>query len=61
MELSVRNSLAYAEIRHSLATLLLELEYEILEESRGWIEGQSFYLLWERPPLMARLKKRERV
>lgn len=48
-------------MRHILATLLLEYEYEVMEESRGWIEGQRFYLLWERPALMVKLRKRERA
>ena len=55
------DSLAYAEMRLILTRLLLEFEFELCEDSRGWNIGQRFYLLWERPPLYMRLRRSDRV
>jgi hypothetical protein len=45
-------------MRLILTNFLLHFDYELLLESQGWNKGQRFYLLWERPPLMLKLKKR---
>lgn len=54
------NSLAYAEIRHILSSFLLTYVYELYEKDQDWIMNQRFYLLWERPPFMIKLRKRSR-
>jgi hypothetical protein len=45
-------------MRRILTTLLLTYEYELCEKSQDWILDQTFYLLWERLPLMLEIRKR---
>lgn len=61
LRLTFGYSLAYAEMRLILTRLLLEFEFELCEDSRGWNIGQRFYLLWERPPLHMRLRRSDRA
>lgn len=48
-------NLAYHEARLLLVSTLLNFELELCEESRDWADQQVF-LLWEKHPLMVRLK-----
>lgn len=48
-------SLAYNEMRVILARLLWNFDLELCEESGHW-DQQYTYTLWEKPPLMCRLR-----
>lgn len=48
-------NLAYHEMKLVLATLVLNFDFELCEESKGWSE-QRIYALWEKKPLLVRLK-----
>lgn len=50
-------SLAYAEMRLILAKLLWNFDVELCEESKNWATEQKVFILWEKGPLMVRLKK----
>jgi hypothetical protein len=47
--------MAYHETRLLLATLLYNFDIELCEESKEWAD-QNVYVLWEKKPLMCRLK-----
>ncbi|KAK0121704.1 hypothetical protein ONS95_009989 [Cadophora gregata] len=47
--------LAMAQIRLIVARLTWEFDFELDEESMGWVEGIKVYTMYERPPLMCRL------
>jgi len=49
-------SLAYVEMKIILARVIWNFDLELREESLGWLEGQRFYVVAERPELMVRLK-----
>ncbi|KAL4936525.1 hypothetical protein BDV06DRAFT_91732 [Aspergillus oleicola] len=53
----IGRNLAYAEMRVILARVLWNLDLELCDESAHWSEQES-YVLWEKPPLMCRLKVR---
>ncbi|KAH9223339.1 cytochrome P450 [Leptodontidium sp. 2 PMI_412] len=48
--------LALAEMRLVVARLMWEFDFDIEEESREWVEGMKVYTLYERPPLMCRVR-----
>lgn len=48
-------NMAWHEMRLVFGTLLARYDMELCEESRGWLGGRS-YVLWEKIPLMVRLK-----
>ncbi|KAF2176727.1 cytochrome P450 [Zopfia rhizophila CBS 207.26] len=50
-------SLAYHEIRLIIATVLFHFDLELQECSKDWTE-QKVYAIWEKNPLMVRLKPR---
>ncbi|KAI2615409.1 isotrichodermin C-15 hydroxylase [Hypoxylon sp. NC1633] len=52
-------NLAWAEMRHVLASILWHLDAELLPASRNWIDDSRLYFLWEKPELMMRFKQRE--
>ncbi|KAL4901846.1 hypothetical protein BDW74DRAFT_67207 [Aspergillus multicolor] len=54
----IGRNLAYAEMRVGLARVLWNFDLELCEESRNWVE-QKTYVLWEKGPLMCRLRIRE--
>ncbi|RAQ47341.1 cytochrome P450 monooxygenase [Aspergillus flavus] len=54
----IGRNLAYAEMRVILARVLWNFDLELCEESTQWSD-QKAYTLWEKPPLMCRLKLRE--
>ena len=50
-----------AQIRLIVARLMWEFDFE-LEGCNGWVDGIKVYTMYERPPLMCRLRPvRERV
>jgi hypothetical protein len=51
-----RGSLAYAELRLIAAKMLFCFDMELMDESRGWLEGQKVFGLWEKPALMVKLQ-----
>ncbi|PVH86455.1 putative benzoate 4-monooxygenase cytochrome P450 [Cadophora sp. DSE1049] len=48
--------LAVAEMRLVVARLVWEFDFKIEEECKNWVEGMKVYTLYERPPLMCRVK-----
>lgn len=48
-------SMAYHEIRLILAKVLYNFDFELCVESQGWSE-QRVFLLWEKRPLMIKLR-----
>lgn len=48
-------SLAYAEMRIILARVIFNFDLKIAEESKGWMESQKIYLLWQKGPLNVHL------
>lgn len=46
-------SMAWHEMRLLLAKVLYNLDLELCDESRDWID-QKVYLLWQKKPLMCR-------
>lgn len=46
-------SMAWHEMRLLLAKVLFNLDFELCDESRDWID-QKVYLLWQKKPLMCR-------
>lgn len=55
----IGRNLAYAELRLILAKLLWSFDLELDERSRGWMEQQKVFLLWEKGPLYVRIKRAE--
>lgn len=50
-------NLTYHEMRIILASLLWHFDLELCEESNGWSDKQKNYIvLWEKQPLMCRLR-----
>lgn len=45
------SSLAYAEMRLILASLIYSFDLSLADESKGWMENQKAHLLWVRGPL----------
>jgi hypothetical protein len=41
-----------------LAKLLWNFDFELCKESEKWAETQKVFVLWEKRPLMVRLRKR---
>ncbi|PYI09335.1 benzoate 4-monooxygenase cytochrome P450 [Aspergillus sclerotiicarbonarius CBS 121057] len=52
-------NLAWAEMRLIAAKLLFRFELELSEESRWWLDGQTVFGFWVKPPLFVRLVSRE--
>lgn len=50
-------NMAWHEMRLIIGNLLSKFDMELYEESRGWIKGKT-YALWEKTPLMVRLRPR---
>lgn len=54
----IGQSLAYAEIKLILARIVWSFDMQICEDSRGWLEGQKNYVLWDKPDLNVMLTER---
>jgi cytochrome P450 len=53
----IGRNLAYNEMRLILARVLWSFDLKLCEASNGW-HRQKAYVLWEKPPLMCKLKQR---
>lgn len=51
-------NLAYYEMKLVLTKLLWNFDFELCGESKGWAETQRVFVLWEKRPLMVKLRKR---
>ncbi|KAK0115298.1 hypothetical protein ONS96_013757 [Cadophora gregata f. sp. sojae] len=52
----IGRNLANVELRVILARMIYNFDMELCEESRGWLDGNRIYLLFEdKPPLMVKL------
>jgi len=51
VELTLQNSLAYAEMRLILARILYDFDLRLDDSSKGWIQRQKSFSLWKRLPL----------
>jgi cytochrome P450 len=52
----IGTNLAYAEMRLILTRLVWNFDFELEKESEHWVEGMKIYAVYQRPPLMVRLK-----
>jgi hypothetical protein len=50
------NSMAYHEMRLILTKVLYNFDLELLPQSANWIDDQKVYILWEKLPLMVKVK-----
>lgn len=50
--------MAYAEIRLTLAKLLWNFDFELVDDDDRWLTEQKVYLIWEKPPLMVKFRPR---
>jgi cytochrome P450 len=51
-----RISMAYHEMRLILTKVLYNFDIELLPESANWIDDQKVYSLWQKTPLMVKVK-----
>lgn len=56
----IGRNLAYGEMRTILTKLLWSFDLELDERSRGWIDKQRVFLLWEKPELWVKIKRAEK-
>jgi hypothetical protein len=49
-------SMAYHEMRLILTKVLYNFDLELLPESANWIADQKVYSLWQKTPLMVKVK-----
>lgn len=54
-ETDLFSSLAYIEMRIVIAQVLYHFDLELMPESKNWLD-QKVYLVWEKNPLVVRLK-----
>lgn len=45
-------------MRLTLAKLLWNFDFELLDDSDQWMRDQKVYLIWEKTPLMVKLRPR---
>ena len=57
----VGRMLAYAELRLMAARLVWRFDLELCPESEMWMEDQRLFLGWEKGPLMARVRPKEKT
>jgi len=55
----VGRNLAYVEMRLLLARFLFNFDIEATPETQGWLNNQTVYLLWSKPPLWIKLLPRD--
>ncbi|KAK8123915.1 hypothetical protein PG999_003833 [Apiospora kogelbergensis] len=51
----IGKNLAYAEMRLILAKIIFNFDMRIADESRGWLDGQRAFTVWDKPPLQVYL------
>ena len=56
--ISLSYRLAWAELRITMAKLLWHFDFELASPDEDWSNKQRTYLIWERLPLMVKLKAR---
>lgn len=49
-------NISYAEMRIVLARVLFEFDLELMEPSKSWLENLKNFNLWQKDPLMVKLK-----
>ena len=52
----IGRNLAYAEMRIILARVIFEFDMELMESSKSWLENLKNFALWQKDPMMVRLK-----
>ena len=52
----IGRNLAYAEMRIVLARVLFDFDLELMESSKLWLEDLKNFTLWQKDPLMVRLR-----
>ncbi|KAI0490527.1 putative cytochrome P450 monooxygenase [Xylaria cf. heliscus] len=52
----IGRNLAYAEMRLILAKIVFNFDMTLADDSRGWLEDQRAYTVWEKPALNVHLK-----
>lgn len=52
----IGKTLAYAEMRLILARFIFNFDVELEPGMEKWLDGMKSYIVWEKPPLMVRLK-----
>ncbi|KAG9230932.1 cytochrome P450 monooxygenase-like protein, partial [Amylocarpus encephaloides] len=57
----IGRSLAYLEIRTSLASVLWSFDMMLCEESREWASEQRYNIVWNRPELKVKLSRRRSI
>jgi cytochrome P450 len=48
--------MAFHEMRLILAKVLFNFDLELCPESKGWLQDQRVYVLWQKSPLMVKVK-----
>lgn len=51
----LENSLAYIEMRLILAKMMYKFDLQLASESKDWLD-QKVFLVWEKKPLMVKIK-----
>lgn len=52
--------MAMHEMRFILAKIIWNFDFELLSSSKEWAESQRVFTLWEKKPLMVRIKVAQR-
>ncbi|KAJ2984481.1 hypothetical protein NUW58_g6035 [Xylaria curta] len=52
----IGKNLAYAEMRLILAKIVYNFDMTLADDSRGWLDDQRAYIVWEKPALNVHLK-----
>lgn len=55
----IGRNLAYHEMRLIMAKLLWNFDMELDPRSEGWTEALRTFVIWEKSPLLVRLKARK--
>lgn len=55
IDLLITSSMAYHEMRLIMAKVFYAFDFELAPESTDWAD-QATYILWEKKPLMCKLK-----
>lgn len=52
----IGRNLAYAEMRIILARMLFDFDLELMGSSKLWLENLKNFTMWQKDPMMVRLK-----
>lgn len=50
------SALGRLELRLLLARLIWHFDMELMPESHGWLDNMEHYMVWQKPPLMVKLR-----